>query len=869
MLRLAESDPRRAIVAASDVVRTAVAERDMSAAAIAERAWGLAALHLGDIDDAVAHLREAVRHGRRARSTELVASARVTLAGLLADRGSTTAALRELDVALSDLTGLDRARAEAQRGAILHQIGKLDEAMRYYRVSLPTLRRADPVWAARTLMNQGILHGQRQEFGAGMDNLRTAEQLYRELDLTLSVGFVHQNQGFVQACRGDVPAALAFFDRAERCFRQLGSQLGELLSDRAELLLSVRLTSEARQAADSAVHAFEREGRGMPLPEARLTAARIALLDGHVDQARAHARKAVAEFTRQHRPEWVALARLALLDCELAEPAPGRGMPRVEATAATVAELWPAAAVDAWLIAGQLLLRRNRSTQGERLLALAAKHRTRGPATDRSQAWLAEAMLRHRAGNRTGALHAIRAGLRVLDEHVASLGATDLRAHTAGHRTELADLGLRLALESKRPERIFQWAEVGRASQLLRPPARPPDDPALAGTVAELRSTMANLRQQRRTGQRTVALDRRLITLEHAVRDHHRQRTGPGSTRLPALSAADIADALASTLPDAVLLEFFQLDGALHVVVVADGRMTVRGLGPLDTVRDLVDRLPFVLRRLTRPTMNSEGRAAAQQLLRNTVVRLDSVLFGAIPEIGDHALALIPTGPLQSVPWALLPSCSGRPVTVSPSAALLWAASREPATDGGPAVVASGPGLPGAQHEADTVAAIHGSKPLTGDAADVATVTSALDGARLAHLATHGHVRADNPLFSSLELADGPLMVYDLERLDRAPDTVVLAACDTGRPVVRAGDELLGLGATLLAQGTRRLVAPVLAVLDLDTAPLMIAFHRHLAAGRSVAAALAAAQQDTRDVHPAGPAAVSGFVCMGAGLTGL
>ena len=66
-------------------------------------------------------------------------------------------------------------------------------------------------------------------------------------------------------------------------------------------------------------------------------------------------------------------------------------------------------------------------------------------------------------------------------------------------------------------------------------------------------------------------------------------------------------------------------------------------------------------------------------------------------------------------------------------------------------------------------------------------------GAALAHLAAHGRVRSDNPQFGSLRFHDGPLMIYDLERLDRAPHTVIVAACDAGRPVVPVGDELLGL----------------------------------------------------------------------------
>jgi CHAT domain-containing protein len=179
-------------------------------------------------------------------------------------------------------------------------------------------------------------------------------------------------------------------------------------------------------------------------------------------------------------------------------------------------------------------------------------------------------------------------------------------------------------------------------------------------------------------------------------------------------------------------------------------------------------------------------------------------------------------------------------------------------------VVVAGPDLPGAAAEATAVAAIYGGTPLTGAGATVDAVAKVLDGATLAHLATHGLVRSDNPLFSALRFADGPLMLHDLEALSRAPDTVVLAACETGRPVVLAGDELMGLGATLLAHGTRRLVAPVIDVLDIETAPLMVAFHRLLATGAPAATALAAAQQAAADAHPAGLAAVAPFICLGA-----
>ncbi|MFD0582811.1 CHAT domain-containing protein [Dactylosporangium darangshiense] len=168
--------------------------------------------------------------------------------------------------------------------------------------------------------------------------------------------------------------------------------------------------------------------------------------------------------------------------------------------------------------------------------------------------------------------------------------------------------------------------------------------------------------------------------------------------------------------------------------------------------------------------------------------------------------------------------------------------------------------------EAEAVAAVHRGAALTGAAATVGAVLAALPDAGLVHLAAHGRLSAENPLFSDIELADGPLMVYDVERLPRVPHTLVLAACDSGRPVVRTGDELMGLGVAFLARGAAQLVASVLPVPDATTRPLMVAFHEGLAAGRSPAAALAEAQAALRRADPEAAAAAAGFVCIGAGI---
>lgn len=866
-LRLAEAEPGQSAALAAMVAEQARSTHDIAAAAIAARALGLAALHTDDATTAVRHLRTAIALGRRARSPVLTAEARMTLAYVLNGRGRSRQALLEIDAALLDLDGLERARAEAQRGAILESHGRHDEALASYRGALPELRRAgDHLWVQRVLLNRGVLYGYRGEFAAAVRDLREAEWLCEQQGLGLSAGFVQENLGWIDTLRGEVPAALGHLDAAEQRFRALGSRLGFVLRDRSELLLSVNLLSEARQTAEQAVRQIAREGQRIALPEARLVLARAAALGGDSGYAVEQARRAVTEFVAQRRPRWAALARYTLLSARLSEG----GSPQVTVrqlvrTADALAVTgWTVAALEARLLAGKLALDRGMGAEGCQILAQVSPARRRGPALLRSRAWYAEALVRLASGSPGGATKAARSGLRILDEHRATLGATDLRAFASGHRSELAALGLRIAIRSGNTSRVLAWAEEGRARHLLSRPARPPDDQELAAALTRLRVTVAEIEEMRRAGHDSAALVNRQAALERQIRDHcRRQPSGSAGDPVPAVSVAELAAALG----EAGLIEFMQLDGVLYAVAVADGTASLREVGALDPVRDLVERVVFALRRLARHSISDDGKAAALGTLRHAAGRLDAMLIGPFAgQLDGRALVIIPTGPLQSLPWSVLRSCADRPVTIAPSAALWSAALRRGAAAQEEVTVACGPGLSGARDEAEAVAAIHRTSALLGSAATVQAVTESLSRANLVHLAAHGHVRADNPLFSSLRLADGPLTVFDLERLERVAPTLVLAACDSGRTVVCAGDELLGFGASLLSLGAQQLVAPVVPIPDAETAPLMVAFHRQLTAGQHVAGALSEAQQRLAGEGVEAMAAAAGFICIGAGM---
>ncbi|HZB48130.1 MAG TPA: CHAT domain-containing protein, partial [Mycobacteriales bacterium] len=397
---------------------------------------------------------------------------------------------------------------------------------------------------------------------------------------------------------------------------------------------------------------------------------------------------------------------------------------------------------------------------------------------------------------------------------------------------------------------------------------RPPDDAPLAAALVELRRVAgeaeAALLAGRPGGDRLLV---RRAALEERVRRLARGAAGP----LFAPSAEPpTVEQLGAALGDAVLVELIATisDDVLVAVTIADGEPVLHPLGSREAARRELGALLFALRRLA---LRYGDLAAARRQVAAAAERLEAAVLTPLRDVvGDRPMVLVPTGSLRSTPWALLPSCRGRAVTVAPSAAVwLRATERDRAAPGpvdGRVLLVSGPGLDGAAAEIEQLAAAYPDAiRLAGQAATVEATLAALDGAAVAHVATHGTLRSDNPLFSALELADGPLTAYDLERLSGAPSLVLLPACQSGAGHVLAGDEVMGLTSALFALGTRTAVATVIPVPDEATRPLMLAMHNGLRAGRSPAEALAVAQDAADRSDPAALATVGGFVCYGAG----
>jgi hypothetical protein len=441
-----------------------------------------------------------------------------------------------------------------------------------------------------------------------------------------------------------------------------------------------------------------------------------------------------------------------------------------------------------------------------------------------------------------------------LREHRDRFGSVDLRTGTTALGAELAAIGLAEALARPVPAQVFRWLELSRAQAFGPRPVHPPADPAIVDTIAELRQLDRVVRDAELAGRPDLAARRRRTDLAKTVRAHGWLADGTGRSHTAAgfgVVAAELGRR------DTALVSFLEHDDQLLAVLVAAGRATLHRLGDWAPVVEAVGRLRSDLdalcARALRATMDVVVRVSA----RRQLALLATVLFGPIrARMGDRDLVVVPTGALSGLPWGLLPDLRGRPVTVAASATA-WLHGQATAPPTGPPLLVAGPDLTHARAEISAIARLYPDcTVLTGDGATVAATLPAVAGRSVAHVAAHGHHEQENVLFSRLDLADGPLMAYDVQQLGAAPSHVVLSSCDVGRTVVRTGDETLGFTAALLYSGTRTVVSAVGRVPDDSVADVMVAYHRALAGGAPPARALA-------DCTAGGP--LMPFVCFGAG----
>jgi len=845
------ADPDRFRPAAEALVAEARRARKPEALALALRAVAWAErLRLHD-RLAIRLLDEACRIARRHHLNDTLADLLMSHAAVSQELGRMAAARRDLRAAAALVTGARTLELDFQRAVLLQNTGRLADAAVIYQRLL-----SDPAAGAsqkvKSASNLALIESEQGRYGQALRRLGQALLDAAEVGPAVAAETA-ECRAWVTVQSGRFAEGMGLFDEAAQALRAANLPLGDHYHEYADALMELRLLPEAATAARRGMEAFFAAGVPLMAAEAQLRVAQLAMLGGDAAEAIAASTAAAAAFREQTRGAWRARSVLVTVEARLNSGAATLGdLSEARAAARRLAALGSISpAVQGFLVTGRLADSLGRRRQAIAALTRAGSLARGTPVLVRLRGRLAAALAARLRHSDREALAHCRRGLADLARHRGVLPSVELRALASGHGAELGLIGLDVVIRDGSPGRALNWMERSRAAALLA--VEPPAFDEIRKDLAALRAVHTELRDEG-TPQATQANSRseRAVIEQAAIENRIRQTTWRAASVAGTSAVAVTAGRLRDRLGGRALIEYGLLGKDLVAVVLDARGSRISALGPVAGVREQLRAFLFALRRLTRPrphAVHAAARASADLRIR----RLSELLLHPLGVRSDLELVIVPVPDLQGVPWSAM---HGGPVCLAPSATF-WARSALAAQDrmhaggaNGTVVLVAGPDLPGAVAEVESLASIHPSAALftpPASAADV--VADALAGADLAHLACHGTLRADNPMFSSLLLSDGPLTLQELYARGLAPHRLILAACESGSQVSYAGDEVLGFVSALLARGTAGILASTAVVPDVEAVDLMTAVHRRLARGTTLAHALyeARASQDTAD----------------------
>jgi len=848
------ADPDRFRPVAEALVAEARRARQPEALALALRALAWAERARLDDRSAIKLLNEGCRIARRHQLDDALAELLMSHAAISQELGRMSVARRDLRAAAPLVTGARTSELNFHRGVVLQNTGRLAEAAAVYLRVL-----ADPAATARRKAqcanNLALIESEQGRYGQALRRLEEALPAAEEIGPALAVTLI-QSRAWVTVQSGRFAAGLRMFEQASHAYRGAGLPLGEHYIEYADALMELRLLPEAVNAARRAVEEFSAAGIPLMAAEAQLRVAQLAMLAGDCTAAIDASIPAAAAFRQQTRGAWRARTLVVTAEARLTRgTATPADLHQVRAAARRLGTAgMTSAAVQGFLVTGRLAAALGRPRQAIAALSRAAALARGASVLVRLRGQVSSALAARLRNRDREALAHCRRGLSDLARHRSSLPSVELRALASAHGAELGRIGLDIVTGHGSAGRVLNWMERSRAAALLA--VEPPEYEEIRVDLTALRAVHAESRDEGVLGAEPATRPHlrsgKIDTERAAIESRIRRATwwGELATERPAAPVA--IGLLRDVLAGKTLVAYGRRGEDLMAVVIERRRSRITAVGPLGPVREQLRAFLFAVRRLAEPRPPAQlaaARASADLRLR----KLSELLLWPLRVTAESELVVVPVSSLQGIPWSAL---HGGPLCLAPSATF-WARSAVAAQarprgggTGAAVVLVAGPDLPGAVEE---IAALAGIRPaatrIIPPDSTAEAVASALAGADLAHLACHGTLRSDNPMFSSLLLSDGPLTVQELYARGLAPHRLVLAACESGAGVSYAGDEVLGFVSALLARGTAGVLASTAAVPDVEAVDLMTAIHRQLAQGATMAHALHIAResQDTED----------------------
>jgi hypothetical protein len=769
--------------------------------------------------------------------------------------------------------------ALGQRALLCLGSGETAAALLAFNSAADLLDEAEPFDQMCILLNRGALHLEEGALApARRDLSRCVAIAVTAGDRVIEFQARH-NLGYVEFMAGNLPRALAEMAAAARV--DSGGPWPTALLDQARVLREAGLVSEADAALRKAGALFLADRVPQGAAETELVRAECALATSSPGDARILASRARGRFRQRGNVRWQRKAEHLMLVAEMALAADSGTPRRLRAIASRAGQFAHTCEQEDRAD----LARTARLLQMDALLTAGAPDTGQG----RPQPWLrlsrhdpiaVRLQVRHvraraalAAGDHVRGRSEVRRGLAEGRAYQARFGSLDMRTASAIHGLALAHLDFEMALDSGRPSAVLASIERNRAASSRLAPVHPPDDDEAASLLAELRLVEEEMRALEGSsgGSDLARLRSRTAELRSAVRATAWQREGTRNAR--AVRRVVSLSALRASLDRAgyALVSIVSHGGQWHAALVDGKRVEHHVLGSVEPAQELVRRVRSDLDAMALPMIPEQIRRSVTSSLQAGLAALDALVLAPL-DLEGRNLVLSPGGSLALLPWGLLPSRRGLPVVVTPNASGWFEAVKPP--EEVPRAHASevarvlrvatiaGPGLSRAEAEARGIAGTWSGTAMTGPKASTQAVTAVLGTHDIVHVAAHGTHDLENPLFSSLRLADGPLFAHELDTTPRMASCVVLSACELGLSTLRPGNEALGLTSVLLHLGARSVLAGVARVADDVAAEVMQQTHQLMAAGLDSATALAKAQVAAGRDDAAAP-----LVCFGSSWT--
>ena len=332
------------------------------------------------------------------------------------------------------------------------------------------------------------------------------------------------------------------------------------------------------------------------------------------------------------------------------------------------------------------------------------------------------------------------------------------------------------------------------------------------------------------------------------------------SAGLAASKSMSLEEIRATLSADDMIVEYFQVRDHFVVVLLSRDTLEIVPVGSSARVLDLLTRLQFQLSKyqLGSDYVTTFGTSLQEATQLHLKELYEELLAPVIKLLRGEHLIIVPHGVLHRLPFQalfdgqryLIDSFS---IFYAPSATIYGLCQNRPSKAKGRALVLGIPDkvAPLILDEAKAVAAvIPESELFLGKSATTDELKIRGTRSRIIHIATHGHFRQDNPMFSGIRLGDSMLNLYDLYQLKLPAELITLSGCATGLNVVAAGDELVGLARGLIYAGARSALLTLWDVQDRSTLEFMTSFYGHFSDSPDKSLAMRRATLELRERYP-------------------